>query len=401
MIGLRAPLLADALPRASMAALLAVALILTASSVEAHAIGLSRGDYRVTAQGVDVDITLARGDAISAFPWLDFEGRHFIDPSSLASTRAEIERGTIQKIRVTTAEGPCTGTLIDAELTDQDGFDIRARYRCPEGGTPITVALPLLDDLSHGHRHAAHVAVGVIIAEHLLYGRQAHFVIDRAASTAFMIAHADSTASAAPSGAPGGAAHWVGFVRMGMEHILTGYDHLLFLFALVLAGGTVRSLALAITSFTVAHSVTLALAVLGFVTPPTRWIEPAIALSIAYVGVENFFVRPEVRYRVTFPFGLLHGFGFAGALSDISIPRAQVPWALLSFNLGVEMGQLAWMLALGIAVAQLRRCNWLTRRGVAALSAAVVVVGLAWFATRVGDAAIQARGLASAGVGGG
>jgi hydrogenase/urease accessory protein HupE len=184
---------------------------------------------------------------------------------------------------------------------------------------------------------------------------------------------------------------------MGIEHILTGYDHLVFLFALVVAGGTIRSLALAITSFTVAHSLTLALAVLGFVAPPARWIEPAIALSVAYVGVENFFARPHERYRITFPFGLLHGFGFAGALGEVAIPRAEVPGALLSFNLGVEIGQLGWMVLLGLLVAQLRRWDGFGRRAVPLLSAAVVVVGLTWFVGRMRDQPIDARSVPSAG----
>jgi hydrogenase/urease accessory protein HupE len=183
---------------------------------------------------------------------------------------------------------------------------------------------------------------------------------------------------------------------MGIEHILTGYDHLLFLLALVLAGGTIRSLALAVTSFTVAHSVTLALAVLGFVAPPARWIEPAIALSVAYVGLENFFPRRAPRPWITFAFGLVHGFGFAGALQEIAVSRSAVPWALLSFNLGVELGQLAWMIALGLLVAHLRREPWFVRRAVPALSAVIVTIGLVWFVGRVRAPAVELSDVASA-----
>ena len=136
----------------------------------------------------------------------------------------------------------------------------------------------------------------------------------------------------------------VSFLRMGIEHILTGYDHLVFLFGLVLIGGRLRSLVGAVTAFTVAHSITLALAVLGVWAPSPRIVEPAIALSIVWVGIENFFVKnAEGRWRITFPFGLIHGFGFAGALREIELPRARVPLALVSFNLGVEVGQLAVM----------------------------------------------------------
>jgi hypothetical protein len=141
------------------------------------------------------------------------------------------------------------------------------------------------------------------------------------------------------------------------------------------------------------------MAVLGVVAPPARLIEPAIALSVAYVGAENFLPRMGARWRITFLFGLLHGFGFAGALAEVAIPRHEVPWALLSFNLGVEIGQLAWMVLLALLVAPLRRFSWFGRRAVPALSAAIVVLGLVWFVGRLENPAIDARGVPAAGEG--
>ena len=130
-------------------------------------------------------------------------------------------------------------------------------------------------------------------------------------------------------------------LKLGVEHILTGADHLVFLLGLILVGGSLRSLVGVVTAFTLAHSITLALAALSIFAPSPRLVEPAIALSIAYVGVENLFVNDaSKRWRITFPFGLIHGFGFAGALREIALPRAQLPIALVSFNLGVELGQL-------------------------------------------------------------
>jgi hydrogenase/urease accessory protein HupE len=349
------------------------ALVFLATSAAAHAIGLSRGEYRVTVKGVEVTLVLARAEAMAAVPALDAHGRHAMDDESLAAAGAELARGTIDKIRVTTAKGPCSSTLVGASLTEQDGIEIRGSYLCPPSDAPLTVSLPLLHDLSHGHRHAAHVD-GAVPADHLLFGQRATFSIDRTVVSA---------------GAPSFAERWGGFVRMGAEHILTGYDHLLFLFALVLAGGTMRSLALAVTSFTVAHSVTLALAVLGFVAPPGRWVEPAIALSVAYVGAENLWARPAARPWITFPFGLVHGFGFAGALGDIDIPRIEMPWALLSFNIGVEIGQIASLLVLGVLVTRLRQRSWFARRAVPAMSAAIVIIGLVWFVGRLCDPTLQ------------
>jgi hydrogenase/urease accessory protein HupE len=346
------------------------ALVLFPVGAAAHAIGLSRGDYLLTAQGVDVTVVLARAEVTAA-----------------ASSLEVLAGNTIEKIRVTAPSGSCAATAIDALLTEQDGVEIRARYVCPPSDGQLTVTLALLDDLSHGHRHAARVTAGAVTSDHILFRKQATFAIDRAPANPASLDSAREPSAVERGGA---------FVRMGIEHILTGYDHLLFLFALVLGGGTLRSLALAVTAFTVAHSVTLALAVLGFLAPPAQWIEPAVALSVAYVGVENFFRRAPARHWITFSFGLVHGFGFAGALREIAIPRGQVPWALSSFNVGVEVGQLAWMLVAGIVVTQLRRWEWFGRRAVAVMSAGIVVIGLVWFVGRLYDPALALRGMACA-----
>jgi hydrogenase/urease accessory protein HupE len=184
-------------------------------------------------------------------------------------------------------------------------------------------------------------------------------------------------------------------LRMGVEHILTGYDHLVFLLGLVLLGGRVRDLVKVISAFTLAHSITLAVAALGVWAPSPRIIEPAIALSIAWVGLENIFVtrrdpaRVEAwaarRWRITFPFGLIHGFGFAGALQEIALPRAQIPMALVTFNLGVEAGQLAVLAVALPLVLWLRKKKTFALAGVPATSAVIVAAGLIWFVARVGS----------------
>jgi hydrogenase/urease accessory protein HupE len=135
------------------------------------------------------------------------------------------------------------------------------------------------------------------------------------------------------------------YARLGVEHILTGFDHLLFVLGLLLLVGQGRRLILTITAFTLAHSVTLAAGVLGLVSPPRAAVEAVIALSILLVAVECMKPGPSLTRRapwaVAFGFGLLHGFGFAGALEEIGLPPGQVPLALVSFNVGVELGQLA------------------------------------------------------------
>jgi hydrogenase/urease accessory protein HupE len=165
-------------------------------------------------------------------------------------------------------------------------------------------------------------------------------------------------------GAPGakipGQSGWavaVTYFKLGVEHILFGFDHLLFVLALLLIAPNTRQLVMAITAFTIAHSITLAAATLGLVTVPPPPVEAAIALSIAFVALEIVRARegePGIAGRapwvVAFAFGLLHGFGFAGALSEIGLPAGHIPAALLFFNLGVEAGQLLFVaFVLGLA----------------------------------------------------
>jgi len=147
------------------------------------------------------------------------------------------------------------------------------------------------------------------------------------------------------------------YLALGVEHILLGIDHLLFVLALLLLVGGWRRLVATITAFTVAHSITLAVASLGFVHVPQRPVEAVIALSIVFVAAEIVHHRqgrPSLArsrpWIVAFSFGLLHGLGFAGALSEIGLPEQSIPLALLFFNVGVEIGQLLFitaMLALG------------------------------------------------------
>lgn len=134
-------------------------------------------------------------------------------------------------------------------------------------------------------------------------------------------------------------------LKLGMLHILTGYDHLLFLLALLLRKQTFKQYAAIITSFTIAHSITISLAVLGVITFPSRFVESVIAFSIVYVALENIF-RKEIRHRwgLTFLFGLIHGLGFANILKEMNIPKADLALALVNFNIGIEVVQLALVL---------------------------------------------------------
>lgn len=165
---------------------------------------------------------------------------------------------------------------------------------------------------------------------------------------------------AAPTGA---AVAWT-YGTLGVEHILTGFDHLLFVLGLVLLSRGLRQLFWAITAFTAAHSITLAATTLGLVQVPQRAVEAVIALSIVFVAVEVVHARAgrvglaaRAPWMVAFGFGLLHGFGFAGALREIGMPQGFIPAALLFFNVGVEVGQFAFVAIVLAATAALRRLH--------------------------------------------
>jgi hypothetical protein len=194
---------------------------------------------------------------------------------------------------------------------------------------------------------------------------------------------ASAIISAAATG-PGPAPSFADFLRLGIGHILNfgAFDHLLFLTALLLGCRKLKPMLLVITGFTLAHSVTLALAALNVVTISTRIVEPAIAISIIVVAAENFrrTEKPWHRYALTCGFGLIHGFGFAGALRDSGLAGTgmQIAKPLLAFNLGVEIGQLTVAAALLPVLLLLERQPWFARHGVKAVSGLIILVAAFW-----------------------
>ncbi len=173
------------------------------------------------------------------------------------------------------------------------------------------------------------------------------------------------------------------FFLLGIEHIFTGYDHLAFVVALILVGQSLGQIAKIVTGFTVAHSLTLVLAALGVVSLPGRLVESVIALSIAVVAAENFVIKsPDKRWIIAFVFGLVHGFGFSGVLRELGLPTEGLVSSLLSFNLGVEAGQLAVVALIFPLVLALRKTRW-HLPVVRTASAAVLVMGLIWFGERI------------------
>lgn len=189
--------------------------------------------------------------------------------------------------------------------------------------------------------------------------------------------------------AAGGLAVLGTFIPSGVHHIMIGPDHIAFIVALILLGGTWRRLALVVTAFTLGHSVTLSLAALGIVMLPAAVIEPLIALSIVVVAVDNLLRGShaegrDLRAVMAFAFGLIHGFGFAYVLREFGLPQGQLALSLFGFNLGVEIGQLIIVLVVATALDQVRRRSPPRARQIATIgSLAVAAAGAYWFVDRV------------------
>jgi hypothetical protein len=177
------------------------------------------------------------------------------------------------------------------------------------------------------------------------------------------------------------------FTVSGIHHIAIGPDHILFIIGLLLLGGSLPKLLAIVTAFTVGHSITLALATLQIVDPPARIIEPAIALSIVYVGADNLLTGTkgrDVRAWVALLFGLVHGFGFASVLRDAGLPNRALGMSLFSFNLGVEIGQAIIVVIVASALAVIRRRNATVARHIVTVgSVGVMIAGAFWFVERV------------------
>jgi hydrogenase/urease accessory protein HupE len=346
-------------------AVLAAALLATRGAA-AHAVGLSHGDYELVQGVLTVHATFLQGELKGLVDGLDADDDATVSAAELERGRPRLAQATVPRIVVHDGAVVCPGTLDEAQLAGNDGISLTLRYRCPGDPRKVDVEFALIDDLAADHRHFARVP-------------------SAGTWTEILLSKDNRTFSVASDRANEDSGHGVlSFFTMGIEHILTGYDHLVFLLGLVVIGGKPRSVLVVVTAFTVAHSITLGLAVLGVWAPSPRLVEPAIALSIAYVGVENFFVRDiSKRWRITFPFGMIHGFGFAGALREASLSRADVAPALVLFNLGVEAGQIAVLALLLPALFLLRKAPWFRTRGVQVVSAAIVVAGLVWFVSRV------------------
>jgi hydrogenase/urease accessory protein HupE len=343
---------------------------LTLTSAQAHTIGISRGAYRLVGDSVEAELTFARPEMIAAVHKIDSNLDGTLSEHEVTNARGAVAATIVHSIDIRTPTAPCPGTLQEAALTEGDGLSVRALYQCEAAARGVSFSLPFLRTLAHGHRHIVTVTAADTTLQVVAYSGHADFHLPP------IHPRQESQATPRPLG-------W-SFFLLGIGHILTGYDHLLFLLGLILVGQRLRPLLVAITAFTVAHSLTLGLAALNVWAPSPALVEPLIALSVAYVGVENWFAKDmRRRWLITLPFGLIHGFGFAGALGEIALPRAQVPLALATFNLGVEAGQIAALAVVFPVVVWMHRQVWFAALAVRTASAGIALAGSWWFVTRV------------------
>ena len=208
----------------------------------------------------------------------------------------------------------------------------------------------------------------------------------------------DEIALAAPAPPPGRLRTAARYAALGFTHIVPGgLDHVLFVLGIYLLGRKLRPVLWQVSAFTVAHSITLGLSMLGVLAVPPSIVEPLIALSIAYVAVENLFVTrlSSRRIALVFAFGLLHGMGFAGALQELGLPRAEFLTALIAFNAGVEAGQIAVLAGAFLMVGlPWGGRAWYHRRVVVPASALIASVALYWTVERLASAAAFTRTIA-------
>ena len=348
--------------------LLSVALTLAcAMPAAAHPSPFSFIDVRVSGTAADLAVVAHIFDVAHDLGLAD--EKTLLDPAALAARREAIVALFEPRIQLWVDGRPVTGAVWTSPVADADRQAIQMQVHYALAAAPSQVALaaslfpydPVHQTFVNVYEQDA-VAVQAILSRNR---QQLEFFPGTRHGTVAVIKR---------------------FAASGVHHILIGPDHLLFLIGLLLLGGTLRQLVLVVSAFTVAHSITLSLAVVRIVSPPAWLVEPAIALSIVYVGADNLTVRGgrDTRAWIAFAFGLIHGFGFASVLREMDLPPRALGWSLLSFNLGVELGQLLVVVPVASALTMIRaRSERAGRRLAVAGSLVVIAAGTFWFIQRV------------------
>lgn len=274
-------------------------------------------------------------------------------------------------LKIQTAGATCALVDMSAFAPQTSGNTIvRLHYRCPSAIRDLTIKSEVFLDTDDKH---------VQLIKLLEPGNLRHLVREGMFSYRDRSFHIDDVHS-------GGSLvikRIERFFSLGLEHILSGYDHILFLIAVILVSTSLLETLKMVTSFTLAHSITLGLAFMGIISLPSSVVEPLIALTIVYVAFENLMARRfKRRWILTFFFGLIHGLGFVGVLKEITFTRDELLTALVSFNLGIEAGQLLIVVPLGLLIYLMRNRPW--RPAFIKISSVVTgLIGLFWFIERI------------------
>lgn len=339
-----------------------------AGPAAAHDPGLSSLALSPTSSGIQARLSLSPRDAELA-AGLAADGTLSAEEWTVAVPK--LEAFAREAIDVRVGDQRLTGAIDDVGLEGDATVFISLRFAVPGLETQATVLSGVPARLASGHRQLLTIraATGIVQTERVLSAR------DSAERISLELA-SHSLARARD------------FFVLGLEHILAGYDHLLFLAGLLLGVHRLRDVVATASAFTVGHSVTLACAVLGLASMPSAIVEPLIAASIVYVGIENLTTKGTGRrWRTALPFGLIHGFGFAGALQELGVGTgSEAALPLGFFNLGVEAGQVAVALVLWPVLQRLRASSVLmpSRLIPRACSCLVAACGAYWLVVRLG-----------------
>jgi hydrogenase/urease accessory protein HupE len=368
-------------PRTGIARLGALILtILAVLPANAHQFNVTTA--RIVAnpdRTVDVEVAMKGDDADRvAHSHIVDDASGLVREDALTGAAARIGAYVIAHAVILGEDGQLCEPERPTAVPDQDGVAVRTRWSCAAERGKLRYRNTVLLDVSPASHQVVLLGSGADLTQDLLDASRT-----------------ETRLTEAPPSLP---AVIQRYTRAGIEHIFLGYDHIAFLTAVVLWARRLWPVVKVVTAFTIAHSITLSLAALDIVRIPSTIIEPAIAASIIYVAVENFLsCRIDKRWRDTFGFGLIHGFGFASALQEFGLPTNALVPALGAFNLGVEIGQVAIVslilpVLLGIdrVLAPGVGSNTApSNRGIAVypISAAIAVLAAFWFVSRTGLAA--------------
>ena len=331
-----------------------------------HPVPFSYLDLQLQGKTIDASLVVHIYDLAHDLDVAPME--RLLDPAELAKREASIRALVTERLKIEADGQAITGEWLQPEII-ADRQSVRLRWKFSLAADPQTVAV---ETVMFPYDPAHQTFINVYEADELT----SQVILDGARSR---IEYSVGTKSDPVSVIRK-------FVPAGIHHILIGPDHLLFLVGLLLLGGNLRKLVTMVTAFTIAHSVTLSLAALDIFTPPAAFVEPAIALSIVYVGADNLLKQDgrDVRAWIALGFGFIHGFGFAYVLREMGLPRRALGWSLFSFNFGVEIGQLLVVIVVASALAAVRsRSERVAHQLAFGGSIVVIIAGAFWFIQRV------------------